>query len=114
MCYNWGMSEKEMRENEDTRPGNLKLGRKFSSEYQASPEAKSRGKRIKRAYKEEALATLEKILGKGALDDLIAGFADLKKVEQIAILEHLRDSSGQKPKDEPQTIIMPSINIKGI
>ena len=51
--------------------------------------------------------TIEKIMNYCLSDD-----ADSEKV--LKILTFLRDTSGQKPKEEPQIVNMPVIQIKGL
>lgn len=75
-------------------------------------EAKRRGSNggkksaIKRkeykAYREVAEMALAKLLNAGAMDSLtdIEEFEKLSTKDKLAILEHLRDSSGQKPIDK--------------
>lgn len=81
-----------------------------------SAKAKSRNAPKRRAYKEEALKALNSLVENGAMEDIsdIEAFKNLKTFEKLAIIEHLRDSSGQKPKDIPEAVIMPVINIKGL
>lgn len=81
-----------------------------------SAKAKSRNAPKRRMYKEEALKALNSLVDNGAMEDIsdIEAFKNLKTFEKLAIIEHLRDSSGQKPKDTPEAIVMPVINIKGL
>lgn len=79
-------------------------------------EAKKRGSNggkksaIKRkeykAYREAAEMALAKLLNAGAMDVLtdINVFEELCTKDKLAILEHLRDSSGQKPVDKQLTV----------
>lgn len=75
-------------------------------------EAKRRGsiggkksvekRRENKAYREVAQKALEKLLNAGAMDCLtnIEYFENLPTKDRLAILEHLRDSSGQKPTEK--------------
>ena len=65
-------------------------------------------------YRQAAAQQLEKILNRGALEDLTRNFKKLKKSEQVMILEHLGNFSGFKPKEETPTVVMPVININGL
>lgn len=79
-------------------------------------EAKRRGsnggkksvikRREYKAYREAAAMALAELLNAGAMDSLadIEEFKMLSTKDKLAILEHLRDSSGQKPIDKQLTV----------
>lgn len=96
---------------------NLKKGNRFTSETAklAAPKAAQK-KKENNFYRKEAAKRLDELLSKGAMESVIDidRFKQLKPFEQLAILQHLADYSGQKPKDIPEAIVMPVINIKGL
>jgi len=79
--------------------------------------AQQESRKQKQAFKELAQAILETKLENG----LTVQEAGLKAVADKFMLDgdiqagiFLRDSSGQKPKEEIQSVVMPIINIKGL
>lgn len=96
---------------------NLEKRKPFTSETaaKAAPKAaKAKSENCK--YRKAVEASLNNLLKKGALNYVtdIQRFAMLRPTDQLAILQHLADYSGQKPKDTPEAIVMPVINIKGL
>lgn len=104
---------------------NLEKRKSFSKdgvEFALECQKKSIQKRKEnRLLKEIAMEKLhKKFSGKEfqdlSLDKLLnACVSDKAEAETVLkILTFLRDTSGQKPKEETPTVIMPVINIKGI
>ena len=90
----------------------------FARECQRKGAAKRKENRLMREAAAEAL--LKKIKGLSFQDVTINKLmeyclednADSEKI--LKILTFLRDTAGQKPKEEVQAVVMPVVNIKGL
>lgn len=96
------MTNSENKNSADIARGNLK---KFTSNSAKEAQKKSVIKRKEnKAYREVAQEALIKLLNAGAMDALtdVERFKSLPTKDKLAILEHLRDSSGEKPTNKQE------------
>ena len=98
------------------------IATRFSSESAVIAQAKSAVKRKEnKLLKEVASEKLLKKFGDVTFQDLtldkLLEYCKKEGAEPetvLKILTFLRDTSGQKPKEEVQAVVMPMINIKGL
>lgn len=96
------MAEDKRGKNEESRK-NLKKGKRFSSEHQPTPEAKSEGKRRAKDFREMCLMYLEQQdeeSGEQNLAAIIKAQGRKAKNGDTAAAAFIRDTAGQKPVDK--------------